>query len=124
MHLKRFSSSRMLRDKIDLLVDFPIEGLDLESRVGERQLALSMKNEGVDPPEMVNTNEPLLYDLFGVTEHHGGLGGGHYRAYAKNHVDSNWYLFNDTHVSKTTAQTAVVSNISQSISQRAYCNLE
>ncbi|EEB88127.1 hypothetical protein MPER_14214, partial [Moniliophthora perniciosa FA553] len=31
VHLKRFSNSRMLRDKIDVFVDFPIEDLDLTS---------------------------------------------------------------------------------------------
>lgn len=33
VHLKRFSAGRGLRDKIDVAVDFPIEGLDLTHRV-------------------------------------------------------------------------------------------
>jgi ubiquitin carboxyl-terminal hydrolase 4/11/15 len=76
IHLKRFSSGRMFRDKIDVLVDFPVEGLDLTGRVG------------------VDEGKPLLYDLFAVDNHYGGLGGGHYTAYAKNFFDGDWYEYN------------------------------
>lgn len=80
MHLKRFSSTGMRRDKLDVLVDFPIEGLDLTSRVIETEEG---KNE--------------IYDLFAVDDHWGGLGGGHYTAYAKNFVDHEWYEYNGKH---------------------------
>lgn len=36
-----------------------------------------------------------VYDLYAVTNHFGSLHGGHYTAYAKNHVDGEWYLFDD-----------------------------
>lgn len=78
VHLKRFSTQSRLRDKIDILVDFPIEGLDLTERVGL--------------PE----DKPLTYDLFAVDRHFGGLGGGHYTANAKNFMDGNWYDYNGT----------------------------
>lgn len=77
MHLKRFSSSAMRRDKLDVFVDFPIEGLDLTSRVIEQEYG---KQE--------------VYDLFAVDDHWGGLGGGHYTAFAKNFVDNEWYEYN------------------------------
>jgi ubiquitin carboxyl-terminal hydrolase 4/11/15 len=77
MHLKRFSSSAMRRDKLDVFVDFPIEGLDLTSRVIESEEG---KHE--------------VYDLFAVDDHWGGLGGGHYTAFAKNFVDNEWYEYN------------------------------
>ena len=38
VHLKRFSSSRVLRDKIDELVEFPVEGLDLGGWAMERSV--------------------------------------------------------------------------------------
>lgn len=76
-HLKRFSSSGWRRDKLDALVDFPIEGLDLTSRVIE-------KKDGKEE----------IYDLIAIDDHYGGLGGGHYTAYAKNFVDGCWYSFN------------------------------
>lgn len=77
MHLKRFSSSAMRRDKLDVFVDFPIEGLDLTSRVIESE-------EGKEE----------VYDLFAVDDHWGGLGGGHYTAFAKNFIDNEWYEYN------------------------------
>lgn len=76
-HLKRFSSSGYRRDKLDVMVDFPIEGLDLTSRVIQ-------KEDGKDE----------IYDLIAVDDHYGGLGGGHYTAYAKNFVDGRWYNYN------------------------------
>lgn len=52
---------------------------------------------------------PLIYDLFAVDEHLGGLGGGHYRAYAQNHVSGDWYHFDDSYVTRAEPHAAVVS---------------
>lgn len=79
VHLKRFSSSGHRRDKIDATVDFPIEGLDISRRVLE-------KKEGKEE----------VYDLIAIDDHMGGLGGGHYTAFAKNFVDGAWYKFDGT----------------------------
>lgn len=76
IHFKRFSANRAFRDKLDLLVDFPVEGLDLTNRVADSE------------------DKSLLYDLIAVDNHYGGLGGGHYTAYAKNFIDGNWYEYN------------------------------
>ncbi|KAF2674089.1 UCH-domain-containing protein [Microthyrium microscopicum] len=90
IHLKRFSlAGRSMRDKIDVLVDFPVEGLDLTGRVG------------------VDEGKPLLYDLFAVDNHYGGMGGGHYTAYAKNFVDDEWYEYNDASVHKIQPHSTV-----------------
>ncbi|GJJ11282.1 hypothetical protein Clacol_005514 [Clathrus columnatus] len=111
VHLKRFSNSRVLRDKIDAFIDFPVQGLDLEARVGERRSARTLAEQGYPLDTLgLDTNESLVYDLFGVDEHLGGLGGGHYRAYVKNHVDGEWYHFDDTHVTKCRASEAVNRN--------------
>ncbi|CEL62916.1 ubiquitin carboxyl-terminal hydrolase 4/11/15 [Rhizoctonia solani AG-1 IB] len=93
VHLKRFSNARAMRDKIDALVEFPISGLDLNARVGERG----------------ESNE-CVYDLFAVDEHMGGLGGGHYRAYAKNLSDGEWYHFDDSYVTKSSAEDSINTN--------------
>lgn len=76
IHLKRFSGHRSFRDKIEELVDFPVEGLDLAGKVGFP--------EGKDQ----------MYDLFAVDNHFGGLGGGHYTATAQNFFDQQWYDYN------------------------------
>jgi ubiquitin carboxyl-terminal hydrolase 4/11 len=112
VHLKRFSSSRALRDKIDTFVDFPVEGLDLESMIHERKVAATLREQGVslDGLGLGNLEEPMIYDLFAVDEHLGGLGGGHYRAYALNHTTNKWYHFDDSYVTESRAQDAVVSS--------------
>lgn len=97
IHLKRFSAARQFRDKLDVVVDFPIEGLDLNDKVG--------LTEGKD----------LTYDLIAVDNHYGGLGGGHYTAYAKNFVDSNWYEYNGK--SHIHSLKACLKRSSQTVSQ-------
>ncbi|KAK4503258.1 hypothetical protein PRZ48_006686 [Zasmidium cellare] len=83
VHLKRFGGNRSFRDKIDVFVDYPIDGLDLNDKVG-------LKEDGKD----------YTYDLFAVDNHYGGLGGGHYTAMAKNFYDGEWYDYNDSITSK------------------------
>jgi len=111
VHLKRFSNSRTLRDKIDAFINFPIEGLDLESMVSERKYAKKLQEQGLNIEELSLTSldEPLVYDLFAVDEHIGGLGGGHYRAYALNHENDKWYHFDDSYVRPAKPEDAVVS---------------
>ncbi len=36
----------------------------------------------------------LMYDLIAVDNHYGGLGGGHYTAYAKHAKTDGWYEYN------------------------------
>ena len=110
VHLKRFSNSRTLRDKIDVLVDFPTESLDISSMVGERQVAQRLKEAGADVEQLGlgDAEEPLVYDLYAVDEHMGGLGGGHYRAFTYNHVTDKWYHFDDSYVSQSSAEASVV----------------
>ncbi|KAL4785395.1 hypothetical protein BJX76DRAFT_347041 [Aspergillus varians] len=94
MHLKRFSASRGFRDKLDVMVDFPVENLDLTGRV--------------EAPE---DGKGLVYDLFAVDNHYGGLGGGHYTAYAKNFMTGLWNEYNDSSVSRPIdPQNAVTSS--------------
>ena len=89
IQLKRFSAS----SKIDTLVDFPIENLDLSQFVINK-----------------NNDKNLLYDLFAISNHFGGLGGGHYIAYAKNFKDKEWYEFNDSSVHRISKESLVSSS--------------
>ncbi|KAK1826584.1 hypothetical protein QBC39DRAFT_334886 [Podospora conica] len=93
VHLKRFSSSGYRRDKLDVLVDFPVEGLDLTQRVID-------KGDG----------KQEIYDLIGVDNHYGGLGGGHYTAFAKSFMDGDWYEYNDAHTYRLSDPQKVVSS--------------
>ncbi|KAG8514153.1 Ubiquitin carboxyl-terminal hydrolase 15 [Galemys pyrenaicus] len=90
VHLKRFSYSRYMRDKLDTLVDFPINDLDMSEF-------------------LINPNAgPCRYNLIAVSNHYGGMGGGHYTAFAKNKDDGKWYYFDDSSVS-TASEDQIVS---------------
>ncbi|KAL7627005.1 hypothetical protein AAE478_003781 [Parahypoxylon ruwenzoriense] len=93
IHLKRFSSSGFRRDKLEVLVDFPLENLDITSRVLQRE-----------------DGKQEIYDLIGVDCHWGGLGGGHYTAHARNFVDGQWYTYNDSSVSRASPDRIVDSS--------------
>ncbi|GAB4858108.1 ubiquitin-specific protease ubp10 [Ancistrocladus abbreviatus] len=83
IHLKRFSYSRYLKNKLDTFVSFPIHNLDLSKYVKSKNgLAASH-----------------VYELYAISNHYGGLGGGHYTAYAKLIDENKWYHFDDSHVS-------------------------
>ena len=90
IHLKRFSFSRSWRDKIDTLVEFPVENLDMSNYVH-------------NPEQKKNAR----YNLIGVANHFGGLGGGHYTAFAKNAILDAWYSFDDAIVTSTTSNDVV-----------------
>lgn len=38
------------------------------------------------------------YELYGIVNHYGNCGGGHYTAFAKNFLDKKWYVFDDSDV--------------------------
>uniref|UniRef100_UPI00358F3F17 ubiquitin carboxyl-terminal hydrolase 15-like isoform X2 n=1 Tax=Myxine glutinosa TaxID=7769 RepID=UPI00358F3F17 len=89
VHLKRFSYNKYYRDKLDTLVDFSIRDLDM--------------HEFLAGPQM----NSCVYDLIAVSNHYGGLGGGHYTAYAKNQLSQNWYYFDDSSVSSASKDQIV-----------------
>lgn len=94
VHLKRFSYTRWSRNKITALIDFPLEGLDISNWCKE--------NPDIDPTD-------CIYDCYGVSNHSGSLGGGHYTAYVKNREDGNWYMCNDSSSYKLESSKRVVS---------------
>ncbi|XP_021342964.1 ubiquitin carboxyl-terminal hydrolase 15-like [Mizuhopecten yessoensis] len=86
IHLKRFSYNRYYRDKIDTLIEFPYNGLNLKKYIIN-------KDDGT-----------MTYDLIAVTNHYGGLGGGHYTAYGKSVDDNEWHYFDDSSVSSASEE--------------------
>ncbi len=86
LHLKRFrqlSNGRVLKD--DRYVEIP-PIIDLNPYCDLNMI-----------PEQNLSNK---YILKGISNHHGGLGGGHYTANCAGLVDpENWYNFDDSHVS-------------------------
>lgn len=104
IHLKRFhfSSTTHRRDKIDTLIDFPLVDLDL------RDIVKHWEKGGSGGEE-----RPPIYDCYAVSNHFGGLGGGHYTAYAKGD-DGTWCNFDDSRVTTGVDESEVVSSA-------AYC---
>uniref|UniRef100_H2ZMQ9 Ubiquitin carboxyl-terminal hydrolase n=1 Tax=Ciona savignyi TaxID=51511 RepID=H2ZMQ9_CIOSA len=100
IHLKRFSYTRYSRDKLDTLVHFPTRDLDLSDFI-------------VNPQKTSWPKGQRCYNLIAVSNHYGGLGGGHYTAYAKNHIDKKWHYFDDSSVSLSAEDRVVVSSITR-----------
>lgn len=103
IQLKRFSFTRSIfRDKIDKMVDFPVHGLDMSPYY-------SGPKNGEGPPP--------VYDLFAVTNHHGGMLGGHYTAFARcvdpvntRLSEIGWRLFDDSRVVDVSDTRVVTSS--------------
>uniref|UniRef100_A0A7N0U984 Ubiquitin carboxyl-terminal hydrolase n=1 Tax=Kalanchoe fedtschenkoi TaxID=63787 RepID=A0A7N0U984_KALFE len=81
-HLKRFSYNRYMKNKLDAFVNFPIHNLDLSKYIGD-----------------VSNQNSNVYELYAISNHYGGLGGGHYTAMVKLIEENKWYHFDDSHVS-------------------------
>ncbi|KAI3450781.1 hypothetical protein Pfo_007446 [Paulownia fortunei] len=81
IHLKRFSYSRFLKNKLETYVDFPIHDLDLSTYIAQKGGQSSNR-----------------YMLYAISNHYGSMGGGHYTAFV-HHGGDRWYDFDDSHVS-------------------------
>lgn len=84
---KRFNN-RFQKNQV--LIDFPLENLDLSNYV------IGYKSE------------TYKYDLYAVCNHSGGVMGGHYTSYVKN-ANGKWYHFNDTNVSEVEKPESIIS---------------
>jgi len=52
---------------------------------------------------------PPIYDLFAVSVHCGGLGGGHDISYCKNPITNKWYTFDDSNVSEIKDMNKIIT---------------
>ena len=76
--------------KINKLIDFPI---------GKCNFSIGNQNE-----------KKKVYELIALSNHSGGLLGGHYWAYTKG-TNGNWYEYNDDSVSEIDISSLVSSNV-------------
>uniref|UniRef100_A0A3Q2QFQ7 Ubiquitin carboxyl-terminal hydrolase 8 n=1 Tax=Fundulus heteroclitus TaxID=8078 RepID=A0A3Q2QFQ7_FUNHE len=87
VHLKRFSYEGRWKQKLQTSVDFPLDSLDLAQYV-------------IGPKQTLRR-----YNLYGVSNHYGGLDGGHYTAYCKNSLKQRWYKFDDHEVTEISSSS-------------------
>uniref|UniRef100_A0A6Q2WS23 Ubiquitin carboxyl-terminal hydrolase n=1 Tax=Esox lucius TaxID=8010 RepID=A0A6Q2WS23_ESOLU len=78
IHLKRFSYTKYSREKLDIIVDFPLRHLDFSGFL--------LKKAGT------NGEPPSRYDLIAVSNHYGGLRDGHYNAKQLNYISKDTIL--------------------------------
>jgi ubiquitin C-terminal hydrolase len=83
IQLKRFAQEKGVIRKLNTLVDFPLDGLDLELFL---------------PPD--RPTEKSTYDLIAVINHIGSIYGGHYTANVRRGETDKWYHISDSSVSR------------------------
>lgn len=79
--------------KTSARVDYPID-LDLSPHMSE----------------YVDKDETCKYRLYASVRHSGGLEGGHYYTYARNHISDDWYCFDDGDVYWVKEEEVLQSN--------------
>jgi hypothetical protein len=91
--LKRFKFTKMYKRKIDCLIDYPIYDLDMSNYL----VNYSANNIG-----------SALYDLYGVINHMGSLGSGHYTSVMKQ--GAKWIKYDDAHAQEIDESLIKTSN--------------
>lgn len=81
VHIKRCSTDgKSNLSKVNTLIDYPIDQLNMSSYCAERR------------------NQQMMYNLYGVVNHSGSCSSGHYTACCKHPYTRKWHLFNDIDV--------------------------
>ena len=92
--------------------------------LGFRCLIVFIQNLDMTPYVINSDHGKAVYDLISVSNHYGGMGGGHCEyhhrlkylnlhyiisdtAYGKNKTDGNWYYFDDSSVTQTNEEAVV-----------------
>jgi hypothetical protein len=100
LHLKRFQfipgQYFVHREKIAQNIVFPITGLDLKPYIiGKDHLGADASAQGQEGDVEESS---FIYDLYAVSHHMGGLGGGHYTATCLNPINRKWYVLSSLHL--------------------------
>lgn len=85
IHFKRFENNGK---KINKIIDFPKDDLDLTKYIS---------------PQKADPNN-YIYSLYAINYHSGNSESGHYWSVCKN-LNNNWYLYNDSDITKFTNQS-------------------
>ncbi|ELU02243.1 hypothetical protein CAPTEDRAFT_227854 [Capitella teleta] len=117
IHLKRFKQDTVKRTKLNTLITFPVNGLDMSHHLYRN--FHSNRSHTWSPwrsqKKHENDRDCCHYDLFAVCNHYGNMQGGHYTgeisslglsiiahrclvAFCKNPLNKQWFCFDDTKV--------------------------
>ncbi|XP_072383229.1 ubiquitin carboxyl-terminal hydrolase 2-like isoform X3 [Diabrotica undecimpunctata] len=88
IHLKRFSPTERFRGKLNVTVDFPMEGLDMSQYAADNV-------------------SPCRYNLYAISNHSGTTYSGHYTAYCRHPYTGHWHEYNDSRVSSISSKSLV-----------------
>lgn len=132
VHLKRFRHSTRSSNKIDTMVEFPLENFDMSpnmarapdspapaTSLGDQNISNGLKVLSAFSPwkhpkrfRMNGQGEhETTYELYGVCNHHGtDLQGGHYTAYCRNPTDGHWYFFDDVNTRRISESDIVTKD--------------
>jgi hypothetical protein len=77
--------SPLCREKQSSLIQFPLRSLDLTPWI---------------PPHALENEPQPIYDLYAISNHSGGMSGGHYTTFALHFETGKWYHFDDSRVSE------------------------
>jgi ubiquitin C-terminal hydrolase len=108
LHLKRFNSRGIKSSApVSLVESFQVQG---KIRRDEMMLdhLLSRRYSGALGEEEANGNL-LRYQLVGMVCHEGLADGGHYIAYVRNDRDGEWFLCNDSRISRAERRDVILS---------------
>eukprot|EP00615_Pteridomonas_danica_P015703 CAMPEP_0114387182 /NCGR_PEP_ID=MMETSP0102-20121206/7094_1 /TAXON_ID=38822 ORGANISM="Pteridomonas danica, Strain PT" /NCGR_SAMPLE_ID=MMETSP0102 /ASSEMBLY_ACC=CAM_ASM_000212 /LENGTH=821 /DNA_ID=CAMNT_0001544209 /DNA_START=77 /DNA_END=2540 /DNA_ORIENTATION=+ len=142
IHIKRFQYTTYTREKLSTSVVFPTRGLDLRPYLSHPDDEHHIRNMNRQTKSRSNYNNynddddddggggddgdggglggssgcdhgSSIYDLYGVSNHMGGLGGGHYTASCRHdHLGQDkWFLYNDSNVSQLHDEKELQSSV-------------
>lgn len=102
VHLKRFEVKNAVRqDKLDTMVEFPLDGLDMAIHCCGPIVA-HQGGSSTGTGTLVDASFGAKYDLFGVVNHYGRMGFGHYTAFCipwdEDGQSGRWHLYDDSKV--------------------------
>ena len=82
--IHNFSERGYSASKLNNMVNYPITDFNINNYMSDYAKSIGI----------------FTYDLIGVVNHIGGMGGGHYYSYVKSLTDSKWYCMDDDNVTQ------------------------
>uniref|UniRef100_A0A0C9QKT9 ubiquitinyl hydrolase 1 n=1 Tax=Fopius arisanus TaxID=64838 RepID=A0A0C9QKT9_9HYME len=99
IHLNRFAGTEVGLEKKNTSVVFPLMDFNLK-----QYLVVDADSNTLNHPHNYS------YNLYGLSNHYGTMGGGHYTAFCKSSTLNKWYKYDDHSVSEISEQNVRSQN--------------